>query len=236
MKLVSKLKFEEYLMLETAIDQRLPLAPVLDLLGLDYSNAEDKYADSLSHDDSDWFFEQLTAEERRREGLEFVALTWLRCGYMPTQTPAREAKIFLKSWKSRNQKTTNDSPHSGYVYILKAGEHYKIGRTKEPPRRVPQLFIHLPFEARLWALFFVEDMYKTEAAMHKFYGKYHTNGEWFSLPFEEAIYLRLNQGRTWGVFIKSVKKLAAEEWGQIEFVASFVVPENGSVRETTWNR
>ena len=74
----------------------------------------------------------------------------------------------------------------GYVYFLRSELYYKIGYSKNPIKRFPQIHLKLPFETRLWAIWVTSEMRNTEGYLHSFYGRFRTNGEWFLLPSIEA--------------------------------------------------
>ena len=123
--------------------------------------------------------------------------------------PKQEAQEFMDRWKqeyffgySEREWLTSDtySPNPGYVYFLKAGPYYKIGRTSDVLRRFPQINLKMPFEVRLWAVWWADDMVELEQLAHDFYAKYHVNGEWFELPPREAERIReMNpHGEFWG--------------------------------------
>lgn len=69
----------------------------------------------------------------------------------------------------------------GYVYVLRAGDYYKIGRAKDADSRIRQLKIQLPFPVEVAYLFPCEDYVATEAFYHRLYADVRVNGEWFLL-------------------------------------------------------
>jgi hypothetical protein len=77
---------------------------------------------------------------------------------------------------------------SGYVYILKAEQYSKIGRTKTPDDRIKTLAIQLPFPVELHELIACDDEVEAERALHEKYAAYRCNGEWFKdLPLRSSI-------------------------------------------------
>ena len=75
---------------------------------------------------------------------------------------------------------------SGHVYLLKAGNYYKIGRTTDVSRRIIQLGLQLPWPATLVHSIPVSHMAWAERHLHaKFYSK-RTNGEWFDLDDDDV--------------------------------------------------
>ncbi len=70
----------------------------------------------------------------------------------------------------------------GYVYVLQAGEFYKIGRTKHLAGRIKTLAIQLPFPARVIHAMPCDGMVEAERWLHGVFADYRANGEWFRLP------------------------------------------------------
>lgn len=85
-------------------------------------------------------------------------------------------------------------PADGYVYVLRAGEHIKIGRSRAVSKRIRTLKIQLPFPAVVEAIIPCENMVASESYLHWLFRKLRVNGEWFSvaddahlLPFLKEI-------------------------------------------------
>lgn len=70
----------------------------------------------------------------------------------------------------------------GFVYILRAGEFVKIGRSRRLDNRIKTLKIQLPFPVEVLNAFPCENAAKSERHLHEFFAKYRVNGEWFELP------------------------------------------------------
>lgn len=72
----------------------------------------------------------------------------------------------------------------GYIYLVRAvgTNRYKIGRTKNPERRLERLKQQSPFSLKLVEIFHTEDCVTEEKRLHRIAAKYRSHGEWFDLP------------------------------------------------------
>jgi hypothetical protein len=72
-------------------------------------------------------------------------------------------------------------PLAGQVYMMKAGSHYKIGRSNAVGRRAYELAIQLPERLELVHVLDTDDAVGIERYWHQRFASRRANGEWFAL-------------------------------------------------------
>lgn len=77
----------------------------------------------------------------------------------------------------------------GYIYILRAGPYYKIGRAKSIDNRVKQITLQLPFPVELLHSIETPDYIAAEHTLHNQFAADRTNGEWFKLHSDDVEWL-----------------------------------------------
>jgi hypothetical protein len=75
----------------------------------------------------------------------------------------------------------------GYIYLIWTGtDHFKIGRTNNPEKRLKAHRTSNHLVEGFTALFYVDDMYLAETSLkHKFQDYMTDSREWYELPIDE---------------------------------------------------
>ena len=73
----------------------------------------------------------------------------------------------------------------GFVYLIKSGRHYKIGKANSVEARHRQLKIQLPQAAEILHRIKTDDPYGIESYWHRRFASKRLNGEWFALSIED---------------------------------------------------
>lgn len=95
--------------------------------------------------------------------------------------------VLLESQQlSKEEENIPDNLTTGYVYLIKSGRYYKIGRSNAVGRREYELNIQLPEKTETLHAISTDDPVGIEAYWHKRFENKHKNGEWFELTIVDV--------------------------------------------------
>lgn len=108
--------------------------------------------------------------------------TCSKCGHAfemtSTLRPVMQEPISRDATGPTGENTRNIE---GVVYLLKAGNHYKIGKTISFERRYKEIKLQLPFKAEEVHRIRTNNINRLESHWHRHFHKKRKNGEWFEL-------------------------------------------------------
>lgn len=77
-------------------------------------------------------------------------------------------------------------PSDGFVYLIKSGRHFKIGKANSVETRHRQLKIQLPQAAEVVHKIKTDDPFGIESYWHRRFAEKRMNGEWFALSADDV--------------------------------------------------
>ncbi len=121
----------------------------------------------------------------RKAEVASALLTW--CESNPGRSDVEAICAPLAEVASENEELDSPAkgPEYGYVYLLKSGRYYKIGRSNSPGRREYELAIQLPEPVKTVHTIKTDDPMGIEAYWHQRFSSRRKNGEWFELRRED---------------------------------------------------
>jgi hypothetical protein len=90
------------------------------------------------------------------------------------------------SAEDESQSRSDNNDVEGYVYMMRLGKHYKIGRTTAVPRRHREISLELPEQPSVVHCIRTDDPEGIERYWHGRFASLRANGEWFALTHKEV--------------------------------------------------
>lgn len=102
----------------------------------------------------------------------------------------RLCEEYLSNKREVPEEARPEEEQIGFVYIMKSGRFYKIGRTNAAGRRERELALQLPEKASTVHIIRTDDPVGIEAYWHKRFETKRKNGEWFELSASDITAFR----------------------------------------------
>jgi hypothetical protein len=85
-----------------------------------------------------------------------------------------------------SKRSKSKSQTEGVVYLLKAGPHFKIGKSVAFDKRLGQIKLQLPYAVEVVHTIRAANVSEVESYWHRRFASLRQNGEWFLLTDAEV--------------------------------------------------
>lgn len=108
---------------------------------------------------------------------------------LPKRTKEDQIKARQKIENDKKRREIEiEEGHTGFVYLIKLGNYYKIGITRNTKNRF-NAFKFMPFKFEVIKTAKVKDYENVEVLLHQMFKDYQIKGEWFNLTDENVNYI-----------------------------------------------
>lgn len=124
-------------------------------------------------------FQVNSSKRKKKSGTQAAR----RAARLRTLLGTDEAELDLSSTKKRAKSA---GPVAGVVYLLKSGEHFKIGKSISFDKRLEQIKLQLPQRVEVVHVIRAAHVSQAESHWHRRFASLRRNGEWFQLTETEV--------------------------------------------------
>lgn len=112
------------------------------------------------------------------------------------RTDAQQRQLshcLIEIFARQEGKHREPAPRGGRIYVFRVGTRYKLGRSKDPQRRLQELRTALPDPIELVAAFPASDAPAAERALHTRFAHRRIAGEWYALTPDDLHWIAEHQ-------------------------------------------
>ncbi|WP_022947329.1 GIY-YIG nuclease family protein [Methylohalobius crimeensis] len=136
--------------------------------------------------DSEFPSHNVFARFGRKSEVASALLTWCEGNPGWEDVEAICAPLAERPEEESGADEIEEEPEYGFVYLLKSGKYFKIGRSNSPGRRIYELSIQLPERVKTVHTIKTDDPAGIEQYWHRRFADRRKNGEWFELRREDV--------------------------------------------------
>lgn len=157
--------------------------------------------DRLDKIEHEYEMRMLKREEERLEALERVqnrgknimpavpTSAQTRSMPKPVFKPQPTASLSFSHAKIKRAPAPPSGKDRGWVYVMRAGEHVKIGKSAAPQSRLSSIQTGSAYQVEVLRLIETGNMSDLESRLHARFCEYCVRGEWFKLPDDKLDWL-----------------------------------------------